>query len=215
MNESGSNTSRRCGLKGRIPCALLAMGGWLCAAQAATNDPDAIPPLRPPRGEIGPSFWEEHGLAMVVSVVVFLLLVAVVIWLLTRPKPAVALSPAAQARLALEGLRGRSEAGPLLSEVSQILRRYLVAVFELPPGEHTTAEICQALSSSPRPGAELARSIAEFLRRCDERKFAPASPAGTLEAVPRALEFIDRAEARLAELQAAQALHKAPATKAE
>ena len=57
-----------------------------------------------------------------------------------------------QARAALEPLRGQSENGALLSRVSQILRHYVAAAFDLPPGELTTVEFCGAIASHTRGG---------------------------------------------------------------
>ncbi len=130
---------------------------------------------------------------------------AALVWFLTRPKPPVILPPAVQARQALEALRQLAEDGALLSRVSQILRRYFAAAFGLPPGELTTAEFCRALAGLEPVGSELAGEVSDFLRQCDQRKFAPAAPAPPLGAVAQALKLIDLAEARLAWLrQAAQ-----------
>ena len=51
----------------------------------------------------------------------------------------------------------RPEDGALLSQVSQILRHYVVAAFDLPPGELTTAEFCRAIAGHARIGPELVR----------------------------------------------------------
>ena len=104
----------------------------------------------------------------------------------------------------------------VLSEASQILRRYVAAAFAWPPAELTTAEFSAALAGDEKIGPELARTLSNFLRECDERKFAPAgvvgvqasacsdsAPAtpGTLKrelqpAAVRALELVSAAEAR-------------------
>jgi hypothetical protein len=97
-------------------------------------------------------------------------------------------------------LRQKAEDGALLSQVSQILRHYVVAAFNLPPEELTTAEICRAVAGLEKIGPELSAALGEFLRQCDERKFSPPTPAPPLGAVAEALKLIDQAQARLASL---------------
>ena len=108
--------------------------------------------------------------------------------------------PETRARLALEALAGRHEDGALLSEVSQILRRYFVAAFGLPAGEVTTTEFCQLVGGNEVLGAELSSALVKFLETCDVKKFAPTPPAAPLNAVAQALELFERAEARRAQL---------------
>jgi hypothetical protein len=154
---------------------------------AATNAPaeELIPRLRPPRGEMPPTFWEQNGVWIIVACVVLLVLIALGVWWLTRPRPAVVVPPDVQARKALEPLRGKAEDGAVLSQVSQILRHYVSAAFALPPGEMTTADFCRAIADQGRLGTELSAALGDFLRRCDERKFAPPGDvaAGILPAV--------------------------------
>jgi hypothetical protein len=142
---------------------------------AATNAPaeELMPRLRPPRGEIAPTFWEQYGVWVILAGVIVLGMSAFAVWWFTRPKPAVVVPPAVQARQALEPLRGHAEDGALLSQVSQILRRYVSTAFALPPGEMTTADFCRAIADQGRLGPELSPALGDFLRKCDERKFAP------------------------------------------
>jgi hypothetical protein len=169
---------------------------------AATNpiSADDIPPLRPVRPEIPPSFWEQNGLGVVIAAGSCVLLVAAVVWLLVRPKPPVPVPPAVQARRELEPLRQQPEDGALLSRVSQVLRRYVAAAFGLPTGELTTAEFSRAIDGYEQIGPELSAACLDFLRQCDQRKFAPIPPLPPLGAVSRALQLIEIAEARLATL---------------
>jgi hypothetical protein len=173
----------------------------LCAA--ATNAPDQIPPLRAPRGELPPGFWEEHGLLVVIGSVLALTLLGVVAWFFTRPKPVVPPAPETVARQALEPLSRQPEDGAVLSHVSQVLRQYLVAVFGLPPEEMTCTEFCRALRGHEAVGPELSAAIAEFLVRNDERKFAPAPPSPAMSAVAQALRFVEAAQRRLVQLRLA------------
>jgi hypothetical protein len=89
----------------------------------------------------------------------------------------------------------------LLSEVSQIMRHYISAAFELAAGEMTTAEFCRIIASSESVGPELASALETFMRRCDEKKFSPAPPAPALNAARQAMLLIEQAEARRAELR--------------
>ena len=181
-----------------LPAALLASSG---ATAQTTND---IPTLSPPYAELPPTFWEQHGVAVVIGCAVFLALVVVGLWLALRPKPVATVAPEVRARQALEKLESRNEDGVMLSEISQILRRYLIAVFALPAGEPTTAEFCRLLGESDGAGSELSALAAEFLRECDLRKFAPAVPGPPLNAVARARQLVELAEVRRAQLAAAQ-----------
>ena len=166
-----------------------------------TND---IPQLAPPYAELPPTFWEQHGVAVILGGVVFFGLIVFGLWLVLRPKPVPPVPPEVQARQALAALQARPEDGVLLSDVSQVLRRYLVAVFALPAAESTTTEFCRMIGNSESVGAELSAVAAEFLRDCDVRKFSPAGAGPPLNAVARALELVERAEARKAQLAAAQ-----------
>jgi len=138
-----------------------------------------------------------------------LLLLGLAGWFLTRRRPVAMPAPDTLARQALDPLRRQPEEGALLSRVSQILRHYLVAAFGLPPEELTRTEFCRALRDNQGVGLELSDGIAEFLRRCDERKFAPSDPQPALGAAEQALKVIEAAEQRLA--QAHQAAQTAPA----
>jgi hypothetical protein len=185
---------------------ILSPGLWFFAGQpifaAVTNTSagDELPALRPPHGELPPGYWEQHGVWTILAGTLVLVLAGVAIWALTRPKPAIVVPPELEARRALGPLRQRPEDGLLLSQISQILRRYVAAAFGLPPGELTTAEFCRAVAGHQRVGSELASALSDFLRQCDERKFSPPPPAPPLSAAAHALKLIDQAEARLAAL---------------
>ena len=142
---------------------------------AQTNDLPALVPAYP---EIPPTFWEQHGTLVIIGAFVFLTVAAVVAWEIFRPKPAPVLPPEKIARDALARLQAQPEDGKLLSEVSQILRRYFGAVFQMPGAELTTAEFSTALSVSEKISTELAGAIAAFLRECDKRKFSPPGAVG-------------------------------------
>jgi hypothetical protein len=175
--------------------SLLAVQPSFAAATNTLTDGE-IPALRPPHAELAPTFWEQHYVAVLVCVALFLCLVGVAIWFLTRPKPPVIVPPEVLARKALEPLGQRPEDGALLSEVSHILHQYVIAAFNLPPIEFTTAEFCRAIAGHKQIGPDLSVALSEFLLKCDQRKFSPPAPAPPLSVVDQALKLIDQAQAR-------------------
>jgi hypothetical protein len=182
---------------------------WLFASSLsllAASPPslDDIPPLRPPHAEIPPTFWEQHSVLVILPAALLLALVCVAVWFLTRPKPPMIVPPDVQARQALGPLRRQPEDGLLLSRVSQVLRHYVAAAFNLPPGELTTAEFCRAIAGHAQIGPDLSATLSDFLRLCDRDKFSPPAPVPPLNAVAQALKLIDQSQARrLANAQSA------------
>jgi len=164
------------------------------AMAAATNN---RPTLVPAYGELPPTFWEQHQADMVVASFAAIALVFLFLKVMLRPETKVVLPPETVARQALAQLQGRLEDGKLLSEVSQILRRYLVAAFQWPPAEMTTSEFYKALAQDEKIGLELGGAVSGFLRECDERKFSSAPPVSSFNALGRARELVARAEIRL------------------
>ncbi len=164
----------------------------------STND---IPPLRPPHAEIPATFWEQHTTSVGVIGFTLLALLGVALWFATRPKPPVIVPPEVQARGDLEALRQLPEDGRVLSRVSQTVRHYFGAAFALPPGELTTAEFCRAMAANDQVGSELSTTTNDFLRRCDERKFAPDAPPEPTRAAESALKLIERAEIQREQLR--------------
>ena len=159
---------------------------------AATNTLSA---LLPPYGELPPTFWEQHGTSVVIAGLAMIALAAFGVWLVFRPKPKIIIPPEVQARHALEILRHQPEDGTVLSRVSQVVRNYFIAAFQLAPGELTTAEFSRALSGHEQIGAENARSVSDFLHECDAKKFSASPAVLPLNAAGRALELIACAEA--------------------
>lgn len=170
-----------------IPCLTASI-------QAATNSPEDLSEtkLAPPYSAIPPTFWEQHGSQVLLLVIVVVLLAGLGVWLRLRPKAVPIVPPEVQARNDLAGLQALPEDGMFLSRVSQIIRRYFVAAFALPPGEFTTTEFKNMIEASPLDRG-LAAALLEFLRECDQRKFSPA-PAANAGTVTRALQLVERAE---------------------
>jgi hypothetical protein len=164
----------------------------------AQPNPNALPPLAPAYGVMPPTFWEQYGMATLAAGLALLAVAGAVGWFLLRPKPPLVVPPAQAARLALAQWQRRPEDGRALSEISQILRRYLVAAGGLPPGEQTTTDFAAAIAASTAIGAERAQAIVAFLRECDRRKFSPQPPGQPLDAAGRALEIVGQMEAQRA-----------------
>jgi hypothetical protein len=186
----------------RILALILAFVAY--PAFAATNisaGDDQLAKLRPPRAEIPPTFWERYNIWIIIGSLVFLAFVGIIVWIVTRPKPPIIVPAEVRAKQALELLSSKPEDGLVLSQVSQVLRRYVAEAFALPPGELTTAEFCRLIASNERIGPELAGTISEFLHQCDERKFMPTPPNTPMTAIATALKLVETAQARLAELR--------------
>jgi hypothetical protein len=168
------------------------------SALAATNliSTNEIPPLRPPRSELAPTYWEQHGAWPFVLGGVGLLVVGALIWLLLRPRPSASVPPVIAAHKALEPLANQPENGIILSRISQVVRRYFSAAFALSPGELTTAEFSRELEERQNVGAALSTAVNAFLRECDRRKFGPNPPPTPLGAAGLAARLIDQAEER-------------------
>lgn len=165
---------------------------------------NSVPKLLPPYGELPAGFWEQHTATVVVGASLAALLIGCGLWLALRPKPTPQVPADVQARTALQSLLNRPEDGALLSQVSQILRRYVIAAFGLPPAETTTTEFCQLIRGNDRIGAELATTLETYLRRCDEQKFAPVPAGSPLNGAAGALELVTQGENRLAHLHQMQ-----------
>jgi hypothetical protein len=169
---------------------------------AQTNAESTNSPLKllPPYGELPPTFWEQHGVAVSFFGIGIIALAALGIWLIFRPKPRIIIPPEMQAREALGNLQQQPEDGAILSRVSQVVRNYFIAAFQLVPGELTTTEFSREISRSEKVGAELSTAAANFLRDCDDRKFSTTAAPAKLGAANQALKLIERAEQRRAQL---------------
>ena len=187
---------------GNWTLVLLTFSTSSICAQTTTN---AQPALVPPYAELPPTFWEQHKIAVVVGGLLFLVAQSIFLWkLLMRLQPAIE-PPQNVACATLTRLLDEPENGRVLSEVSQILRRYLGAAFQMPGVELTTAEFIAALARNEKIGPELSKSLADFLRECDVRKFSAAPATPPLDAAERALQLVHQAEARRAKINSASA----------
>lgn len=170
---------------------------WAASVQAATNeiaDPDRIPPLRGPKPEIPPGFWEQHGLLTVLATIAVIIVVALLWRVLSRSKPPVVPAAAVVARKTLEPLQHRSEDAALLATVSAALRKYFIAAFVLPHDEFTNNELSHQLKRHPKVDSELAASATDLLQGMESCRFNADANASKLRAVEIALQLIDQAE---------------------
>ena len=169
-----------------------------CSSLAqSTND---VPPLLPALPEIPPTLWEQHGILIMVLGIVGLVLLVAMVWWLLQPKPHVPVPIEIQTRQQLEQLKQAPEDGKTISQISQVLKRYVTGAFELSTSEMTTTEFSQTIAGSDKIGNELAVRIGDFLRACDEQKFSPVTQTQTA-ACSRAWELFQAGETRRAELR--------------
>ncbi len=186
-------------------CVALCLASLSPSASAQiTNE---MPPLQPPYPELPPSLWEQYGLWLLGLGGLLATLVGFVVWRWLSPKPPVLVPIEIQTRQQLETLRRQNEDGRILSQVSRCLRRYVTIAFQLPTEELTTSEFCRAMTAQSAIDPDLARVLCDFLRRCDELKFAPAGNSPPFGAAEQALKLFEAGERRRAELQRIASSH--------
>jgi hypothetical protein len=160
---------------------------------AITAAPEKIPDLKPVRGAIPPTLWEEHGWALCFLGAVALVLLILIICRLRQPKPVVAPTSADIVRHNLKALRGREDAAHVNTEAARLLRGFLIAKFNLAGPGLTADEIAGCLPTDEGLAAELHR----FLHYCDVMNFAPVLAAPPTEtAIEDALALVDSVERR-------------------
>src|SRR2546430_2871793 len=115
-----------------------------------------------------PSFWEQNANWIVPLSFAALLAIALLVWYFLRSKTSAEIPPELRARLALEKLATAPPDRDVLSNISQILKRYLAEVFALPKEEMTTSEFCAALTARSEPGKALTQDVCRFLRQNDQ-----------------------------------------------
>jgi hypothetical protein len=170
-------------------------------AQTNSETTNATLKLLPPYGELPPTFWEQNAPAISFAGLGAVALVAFVLWLIFRTKPKIIIPPEVQAREALQKLRAQPEDGAVLSRISQVVRIYFSAAFQLSQGELTTTEFCREVSNSEKVGEELSSAATDFLRESDARKFSTTAGAEKIDAANQALNLVEQAEQRRAQLR--------------
>ena len=162
---------------------------------------DQIPQLKPPHGEIPPGFWEQYGVWVIVATLIFVYLVTWGIWLVMRKRKPMNTPPEVEAKEALAAIHGQPEDGETLAEISRIVKIYFVRAFNLPPQEHTTAEITVLACESQQIGPELGQKLGVYLTELDRRKFATGIQIAGRTALEQAEELIQASEDRRKELR--------------
>jgi hypothetical protein len=185
-----------------FPLAILSLlTAFPLRGQTTVSPTNASPQLSPPYGELPPTIWEQHGNSIAFAGLGFIALVAFGLWLFFRPKPKVVGPPEMEAREALENLRRQPEDGVIVSRVTQVVRNYFIAAFQMAPGELTTTEFRREIFGNEKVGAELSMAAIEFLRDCDARKFSTIARSTKADAANRALNLVEQAERRRSQLR--------------
>jgi hypothetical protein len=169
---------------------LLASGGTLAGIRVIAAP--AQEGLRPPHDPLPIYLWQRQ----ISWAVLVVLAVLAALWFLKRsrrkqPTPTT-FPPAVLARQQLESLRGLPENEQVASQVSGIIRAYLRVRYLLPHNEFTTPELRAKLADHPQCGADLAKTVAEFLHACDERKFGPLTENPPKDLADQAIAILDR-----------------------
>lgn len=173
---------------------------WL--AQFQGPGPLPHPDLPPPDSvELPAPWWIPWAAILLLG-----LLIALIIWLLVRPKPeppAPQRQPWSSACRALNDLRSRIQTIPpqdMSHRISQVLRRYLQERYSVPAPARTTREIFDGTQERV-PGMPIRRDqglwrerFEPVARLCDSISFMPA-----LRTEEESLLLIDQALARLQE----------------
>ncbi len=135
---------------------------------AIKQEPDAIPPLRPPRAELAPSAMKNELWPWLAAMGA-----AGVAVVLAWPRPArVAVGEPAIVRARRE-LAKCSDGGAM----ADVLREYVGSSFALSGRGQTGAEIIAHLVRHPRWQPALTGRLAAFFSTVETMKFAPTPPA--------------------------------------
>jgi hypothetical protein len=148
--------------------------------------------LTPPREALPPSFWEAHQAKVLAGAGVWLLVVAVLVYLLTRTRSTVPFSLSVRARRELEALRKRPPDAAAATAAARIVRSFLLSQLEL-HHEPTTTELSAMLRSRSEIAPALAGQAIEFLQRCDTVKFGPGGVADE-DLVAQGIQVVERFE---------------------
>jgi hypothetical protein len=171
--------------------------GTVLAATNGVDDPGNIPALRPPKPQLLPGFWEQHGLLVGLTALTLALLLVLIWRILSRPNPPVIPEPATIARQSLGPLHGQGEDAAVFNEVSRVLRTYLIAALSLPEKALTPLELCSRLDSHPQVSQDLAQTARDLLNTLESHRFDDRAGAIEGPVLQRALALIDLAEASL------------------
>jgi hypothetical protein len=140
---------------------------------AAPDPPPGLRDIAPPVDVPWPPWmWWAIGVG---AAVVLALLVWLIVWLARRKPAAPPPTPRMIALRALEELRAHIrelDSYAFSVRVSDVLRTYVSAQFELPATSQTSPEFLASIADSPRFSSVDRQLLATFLERCDMLKFA-------------------------------------------
>jgi hypothetical protein len=145
------------------------------------------------------TFWEQHGLQIILGSVAGILIIAGVLFMVLRKKPVVVLTAYQRALQELQVASALHAAGQdknFAIASSDAVRRYLENAYKMPAPERTTEEFLQEAARHTWLQGELTALLKRFLEFCDLAKFAGQQfgeeERGQLLASARA--FLDAAE---------------------
>ncbi len=155
--------------------------------RSAVDAASTIKDLRPETGPVDLAPETPRRFVMLITVLAALALAAAVgvkWWMRRREEMAREPPPPPAHETALEELRrirelGLLEAGRIAEYtdlISDVLRRYLEARFDLPAPERTTEEFLDVIARAPVLDRARKRFLADYLARCDLVKFAAEDP---------------------------------------
>jgi hypothetical protein len=145
------------------------------------------------------TFWERHGVEVVIYGIAGTALLALGLWLLLRKKAALPLTPYQRALQDLQFAHGLQDTGQdkvFAIAASDAVRRFLESAYHMPAPERTTEEFLQVATNHIWLQGELTTLLRRFLEFCDLAKFA-GQQFGVEERAQllnAAREFIDTAE---------------------
>jgi hypothetical protein len=174
-----------------------ALPGRMPGSASATTP--AAPDIHDIHGLIPLTFWEQHGLQVIVAAVAVVILVGLLTWLLLRKKAKPALTPLERARQELAAAHALLVTGQdkaFAVAVSGAVRHYLENAYRMPAPERTTEEFLQEAARHDWLRGELTVLLRRFLELCDLAKFAGQQygPAEREQLHAAAAEFVETAD---------------------
>jgi hypothetical protein len=160
---------------------------------AIKKDPGPIPDLKPPQGAIPFELPEHLVFGSLLAVAVLSLVIGRLVQL-RRPRVEPPPEPAiARARRELTAV---TEDAPLAA-CTGIVRRYVLAAFDLGPDGLTGEEVCAAYAGHPAANEDSLGALRDFLVGSDLARFAPdVGGASAKDCVCRAFVVLELLEAR-------------------
>ncbi len=168
-------------------------------APAAAPDVSDGPDIHDIHGLAPLTYWERNGTRIILGSIAGVILLALILWLVLRKKPARLLTPYEVALRELDAARALpadAHDQAFAIAASDAVRHYLEKAYQMPAPERTTEEFLQEATRHAWLQGELAALLRRFLEFCDLAKFA-GQELGTTEReqlLGSAHEFLDAAE---------------------